>query len=401
MSLKQVPDSNVKKPEYSEDQALNPLDVHVVILNNYVRKHHVVAFQALAQRVRQLTVLLSVPMEPDRDWDAQWEDLDVRVQKNWMFTTKWKHSSGFKEANFIHIPIDTNSQLKKLNPDIVFSYEMGMRTLFSSWYRRFHRDVPLVMVGNMSDHIESERGLLRRTMRKLIRSGVDYFTYNGPSCKRYFERLSIPAAKQFHVPYCVDPDSIFTGERTESTRSVRRLLYCGAMSERKGILQFTETLRRWCNENSSQQVELAIAGSGELQTKIAENASANLEIEFLGNCDTAALRDAYQFSDICVFPSLADEWGLVPIEAMASGVPVLGSIHAQSIEAVVVDDTNGWSFDPTEADSMMKALKRAMSCSNKTLFEMGITARKSVEHISSETTAEKFCEVITTVLPDQ
>lgn len=69
----------------AEDHGDSCLDVHVVILNNYLRKHHVASYRALAKRVRKLTVLLSVPMESDRAWDADWEDLDVHVQRNWMF----------------------------------------------------------------------------------------------------------------------------------------------------------------------------------------------------------------------------------------------------------------------------------------------------------------------------
>ncbi len=375
------------------------LDVHAVVLNNYVRAHHVVALQSLAKRVRQLTVLLSVPMEPDRQWQARWEDLDVRLQKNWMFTTNWKHSSGFKEPNFIHIPIDTNSQLKSLKPDIVFSYEMGMRTLLSSWYRQFHRDVPLVMVGNMSEYIEKERGVFRRSFRRLLRRRVDYFTYNGPSCKRYLEGLSIPEQRLFHVPYCIDPDSVFTGKRNVPADQPRRLLYCGALSARKGVLEFAQTLQQWCVRNPSQEVEFSIAGTGELRTKIAECETTNLNIIFLGNCGTPELQAAYQATDICVFPTLADEWGLVPIEAMASGVPVLGSIHAQSVEAEVTEGVSGWVFTPTDAESVMSSIERAMACSPTMLLQMGEAAKQAVEHVSGATSAEKFCDVITTVLP--
>ncbi|MFT5303285.1 MAG: hypothetical protein ACI814_004104 [Mariniblastus sp.] len=68
----------------AEDHGDSCLDVHVVILNNYLRKHHVASYRALAKRVRKLTVLHSVPMESDRAWDADWKDLDVHVQRNWM-----------------------------------------------------------------------------------------------------------------------------------------------------------------------------------------------------------------------------------------------------------------------------------------------------------------------------
>ena len=381
----------------------NRLDAHVVILINYVRKHHVVAFQAVAKRVRKLTVLVSVPMEPDRSWDAQWEDLDVRVQKNWMLTANWKHSTGFQEPNFIHIPIDTGSQLKSLKPDIVFSYEMGFRTLLSSWYRRFHRNVPLVMVGNMSEHIERERGLMRRSLRRLIRRGIDYYTYNGPSCKRYLKSLSIGEDRLFHIPYCIDPDVVFCGDRTEVVESreiPRRLLYCGSLSQRKGILQFAECLNRWSKRHPNRRVELSIAGSGPLQQAIADCISPNLSIKFLGHCDSETLRAQYGSTDICVFPTLADEWGLVPIEALASGVPVLGSVFAQSVETVVEEGRNGWVFEPTCSDSMENAIDRAMNCLPGQLVEMGKKGKATVAHITGAVTAEKFCHVIKTVLPD-
>lgn len=399
----------------SLDQATKPLqeagsvgehpviDAHVVLLNNYVRPHHVVSYRELAKRVRKLTVLLSVAMEADRDWEAEWQDLDVRVQKNWTWTTSWRNAKGFNEPNYIHFPVDTFSQLRDLKPDIVFSYEMGMRTLLSSCYRRFHPRVPLVMVGNMADHIETDRGILRRSFRWLIKRSVDYFTYNGPSCRTYLKRLSIPDDRLFHVPYCIDPDAVYRGQRKLGNEegAPRRLLYVGAISQRKGIVPFVEALKRWCQANSNQQAILTIAGSGEQQSAVRAVASENLTIEYLGNCDCAGLREAYGQTDICVFPTLADEWGLVPIEAMASGVPVLGSVLAQSVETEVQDGANGWVFDPTKSGSTDNAIARAMNSTAEQLNTMGRHAQSSVEHISASATAEKFVNVIENVLPNE
>lgn len=380
------------------------LDAHVVILNNYVRRHHVASYSELAKRVRKLTVLLSTPMEPDRDWEAQWDGLDVRVQKNVMFRASWKHSTGFKEANFIHIPIDTQKQLKALNPDIVFSYEMGMRTLFSSWYRR-KTGVPLVMVGNMSEFIERERGLIRNSLRKIICRGVDHFTYNGPSCKRYLMSLGIPSSQLYHLPYCINEEVVFRGHREYPQEGLKRLLYCGAISSRKGILEFTRALQSWCSENfdgnpSRPRIELSIAGTGGLRDEVGQLATGRLKINFLGNLGAAELRDAYGSNDICVFPTFADEWGLVPIEAMASGMPVIGSQLAQSVEANIRSGENGWSFDPTESSSMIKAIDSALMTSPDRLLEMGQIARRSVQHISASATADCFKQIIESVAPD-
>ncbi len=379
----------------SLDSSGEVLDLHVVILINYLRVHHVLALREFSRKVRKLTILLSVPMEPDRDWDAQWEGLDVRVQRNFMWTTNWRHSSGFSEANFIHFPIDTLWRLKKLKPDVILSYEMGARTMLSTIYRKSKRKVRLIMVGNMSEHIESERGILRRIWRKLLCRGVDFFTYNGPSCKRYLRSLGVAEARLFHYSYCINDATVFRGEPA-TTSSLNqplesaKLLYCGSISPRKGIIQFSDALSQWCAKHPNQKVELMIAGSGELQADVADRASDNLRVTFLGNCNVDQLRETYGVADICVFPTLADEWGLVPIEAMASGVPVLGSIYAQSVETCCVDSQNSWTFDPTDEQDIVGAIDRALSCTEARIREMGEAARKTVAHISAETSATQL-----------
>ena len=130
---------------------------HVVILNNYLRKHHVFVYRELQKHVGKLTILVSTPMEANREFEPEWEGLNVEVQKNWTYNGNWKHK-GFQEDVYVHFPVDTASQLKRLKPTIVLSYELGLRTLLSSWFRLFNRNVPLVMVGNMSEYIERERG---------------------------------------------------------------------------------------------------------------------------------------------------------------------------------------------------------------------------------------------------
>ena len=259
---------------------------HVVVLVNYLRRHHVVAYKALAKKVKRLTILLSTPMEPDRSWAADWDELDVRVQLNWTWTSRWRHSSGFEEPNFIHIPIDTTMRLRDLKPDIVFSYELGMRTLLCSRYCRRHPNVPLVMVGNMSDHIEQERGFSRRMIRKLLRSRIDYCTYNGPSCKRYLASLGFDEHRMFHLPYCFDVDKAYAGEKQFSHDGILRLVYCGAISQRKGILQFSKIVRQWSDKNLDRKIELTVCGSGPLRDAVAACQSNRFTIKFPGELDS-------------------------------------------------------------------------------------------------------------------
>lgn len=371
-------------------------DVHVCILINYLRRHHVLAFKAIEKRVGRLTILTSTAMEGDRNWTPQWDGLDVQVQKN--FTLTLNRSSGFAEKNFVHLPYDTVGQLRRLRPDIVFSYEMGMRTLLSYCYKKTKPAVPLVLVGNMSRMLEVNRRYLRKTMRRYLASRVDYFTYNGPSCKEYLDDLGIAPGRQFFFPYCYDPSKVYSGEQSFSSDGVRRLLYCGNLTERKGILPFVEILAEFCRERPTERFRLEIAGYGPLSSTIEKLARENLQINLLGECGTDELIRCYRDSDFVVFPSHGDEWGLVPIEAWASGVPVIGSRLAQSVTTHCKNGENGWIIDPFERESIYYALGEASAMDSVRWSQMSLASRESVAGVSADVSADSFCRACESVL---
>jgi hypothetical protein len=70
-------------------------------------------------------------------------------------------------------------------------------------------------------------------------------------------------------------------------------LYCGAISERKSILQFTKCLRQWCSTHQDCRIEFAIAGDGPLAKKVTEMTADNLTLKLLGNLDVVELKTAY------------------------------------------------------------------------------------------------------------
>ena len=367
-------------------------DQHVVILINYMRRHHVLAFKEFAKHVGKLTILVSTPMEGDRQWEPQWDGLNVIVQRN--STVTLNRSSGFKEKNYIHVPWDTVFQLRKLNPDIVLSYEMGMRTLFCSGFRLLNRNVPLVMVGNMSDSLETRRGFVRQVLRKVIKSSVDYCTYNGPSCKRYLQNIGLPAEKLLYVPYCFDVDKTHQGEKTFSPAGVQKLLYCGTLNERKGVLPFTKLLGEYCKEFMDREISLTIAGDGPYFKQIQALNYRNLEIDLIGSRETDQLAGLYAEADACVFPTLGDEWGLVPIEAWASGLPVLGSQYAQSVESNCQNGQNGWVYDVDDRNDTFRALREMLETSPEQLQAMSINSRNSIDAFRPTVSANQFCEVL-------
>jgi len=385
-----APLQDVARPESSPHSNLN-----VVVLTNFLRKLHVDVLEQVQRRVGKLTVLLSTPMEPDRNWDPAWGDLDVVVQKNWTIVRKWKHSSGFAEDNFIHLPYDTLTQLRRLKPDVVVSFELGFRTLLASHFTRRSR-LPLIAIGNMSEAIERERGWGRRQLRKLLVPRVDCFTFNGPSCRRYLESLGINDQRLAHFPYFYDQDKVFQGERSFSNNGPQRLLFSGNLTRRKGIGPLVNALSSWASRHPQRKLELRVCGAGPEVGHFQKELPANLVVDLWGACSGEQLATSYGWADICLFPSLADEWGLVPIEAFASGCPVLGSLAAQSMEVYGKEGWNGWFYETSDPQGLEEALDRALAVKTEDLFEMSGRCRETVQGITADFCATQFLAAIET-----
>lgn len=367
-------------------------NAHVVILNNYLRKHHVVVYRELQKHVGKLTILLSTTIEANRQFEPEWEGLNVEVQRNWTYNGIWQHK-GFSECTYIHFPVDTAAQLKRLQPDVVMSYELGLRTLLSSWFRAFNRDVPLIMVGNMSEHIERDRGFFRKALRSVLKRTVDYATYNGPSCKRYLSSIGFEEDRMMHAPYCYNDASAWQGDKTFDDDGPLKIIMVGFVNQRKGVVKMAKLLQEFSTK-LTRKIQLVVCGTGPDEEKVSKFGTSTFEVLLKGNCSPKELRDEYRKAQICLYPSLGDEWGLVPIEAMASGIPVLGSRLAQSVEAVIEHGRNGWVVD-TENDQLTRdMLWNAIQTPPEKLSKMSVSAREAVSHISAQACAQAFLRVI-------
>jgi glycosyltransferase involved in cell wall biosynthesis len=102
----------------------------------------------------------------------------------------------------------------------------------------------------------------------------------------------------------------------------------------------------------------------------------------------------YAQAGIFVFPTMADEWGVVVNEALASGLPVLGSVYSQAVEEMIHDGVNGWKFRPDDEADILRALSAAFSLTGDEVDSMRPRCRKSIEAITPEATAATLAHAI-------
>ncbi|GAB5402531.1 MAG: hypothetical protein Aurels2KO_07620 [Aureliella sp.] len=361
----------------------------VVVLTHYLPPYMASVLKHVRRNVPNLSVLLSIDQEPNRQFGNTWSGLDVKVQKSLMLRRPWKHKAGFKEELYVHFPYDTFSQLRRADPSIVFSYELGFRSLVSAAYCRLYRR-KLALCVCVSEHTEQGRGAARSMLRRWLIRQADAITFNGPSCRRYLTRFPGSEGKLFHFPYATSDECVYTGPVARADEPNTKLLCIGQLTHRKGVMELLESLCEYCSQRSEKSLEITLVGSGPLQQSLAElSLPPNLSLRLTGHLDYEAMNEEMGRAGVLVFPTKADEWGLVVNEAMQAGLPVLGSIYAQAATTLIREGENGWLYDPHERKQLFAKLDQINSLTAPALLAVRSAAKETVSTITSATSAEK------------
>lgn len=385
----------------SELAAPTRLSLRVALLTNIIPPYLLPVFTHLSQRLRSFRIFLSVPMESDRAWPAQWGGLDVTLQKSFRRVVRQRHPQGFTAQVEQHFPYDTLPLLMADRPDVVISTQLGFRTIQSALYRAMRKRSRLVIWVDASEHTEKRVGRLQTSLRRILLRRADAILAVGQSGRRYVEKLEIPNARVVEIPFVTDLTAFQSCPLARDAKAEHRLIYVGQLIERKGLIPFVRDLASWARAHSGRNCECWFVGDGPLRGVLEKTERPrNLVLKFLGSVPYAALPNLYSQAGVCVLPTLADTWALVVNEALAAGTPILGSFYSQAVEQLVRDGENGWTYYPDRPGEFRCALDRVFSISGRELARMRQAARASVEHLTPEFAVERLLEVIELAQPD-
>jgi glycosyltransferase involved in cell wall biosynthesis len=202
-------------------------------------------------------------------------------------------------------------------------------------------------------------------------SGVERFFCISAAQRDTLVRAGMPAerlaVKHNFVP---DPDDRRAGDG-------EHLLYLGRLAEAKGVRLL---MAAWDELAASGGVgvPLVIAGTGPLEPEVTAWAAGRDDVRYVGLYDTAECQKAIARSVAVVAPSTwLEAFGLVVVEAMAAGVPVVAAGHGAFVE-LVEDGVTGLLHRPGEPASLASCLRR-ITAEPDLGREMGQAARLRYE----------------------
>jgi glycosyltransferase involved in cell wall biosynthesis len=138
-------------------------------------------------------------------------------------------------------------------------------------------------------------------------------------------------------------------------------------------------------------LRLVVAGEGRARRALEPLAGDGIEL--LGAVSDGELADLYHRCRALVFPG-EEDFGIVPVEAMASGTPVIARRVGGVVDSVV-DGVTGVLYD-AEADEVA-ALGRAMKTFEPERFDGG-TIRRHAETFSAPSFRRRFAAAVATAL---
>ncbi|MEM9245210.1 MAG: glycosyltransferase [Cyanobacteria bacterium P01_F01_bin.153] len=140
---------------------------------------------------------------------------------------------------------------------------------------------------------------------------------------------------------------------TEGNPDSPLLLYVGRLSAEKEIDRICPVLEAIPN------ARLALVGDGPYREGL-EEIYKDTPTYFAGYMRGVELATAYASADAFIFPSRTETLGLVLLEAMAAGCPVVAA-RAGGIPDIVTDGENGFMFDPADEDGAIKATQALLA----------------------------------------
>lgn len=360
--------------------------MRVALLTNFIPPYRRSLYQAIAAQAGELRVFVSTPMENGRPWIPNWSGLDVVVQRTLTVNRTWGNAD-FRERYQMHFPYDTLLQLRRWSPDVIIAGEMGARSAQALLYGSLTR-TPVVLWATVSDRLETARAPALHAFRRRMLRRAGAVIVNGEGGARYIKQLGVGEDRVLRVPYTTDMTALF---QIPFAASELQLLYIGSISERKGVHRFLDGAAAFARTHPSRMIKLILVGDGPMRPSLQQRSMPdNVSLQWIGGVAYEDLPTWFAKGSVVVFPTLGDEWGVVVNEALAAGLPVLGSTYSQAVEELIRDGQNGWLFAPDSQTDIAAALERVYDTTPGVLARMREQARATARQLEPHAAAQKI-----------
>lgn len=304
--------------------------------------------------------------------------------------------------NFTYASPKIVNYLLKFKPDVIFASSFSIWTLLALLFKFVGGWQVVITYDGSSPTYDYRNSPFRLFFRRLMTRHTDGFITNSQAGKAYLiEVLGATTDRVFAQPYEVpDPEAMQVSSSNEYNIPKYRkpiFLFIGQLIHRKGLHYLIEACALLKAQGISDYTLLVI-GTGSEQQEFQElSQSHGLEgsIEWIGQVSYEHLSTYFINSDVFVFPTLEDTWGMVVLEAMSFGKTVLCSKWAGTSE-MITESENGYIFDPYQPQTLSSLMLKFLKNPDLSI-QMGKKSRQIIAPHTPKAVAKFLTEVVRSI----
>lgn len=196
---------------------------------------------------------------------------------------------------------------------------------------------------------------------------TQHFIVPSQFVKKSLEFSGVKHDNIYICPYGVDLNKFDIKKYEKKTdKDKLKCIYIGNVTQMKGIYYLLESIKQF----DKDKVDLKIVGAVNNRNGIFDEYKDRCD--FIGQVTHDKVKEYLRDSDIMIFPSLGDSFGLVVLEAMSCGVPVICSFNAGASD-IIVNYKNGFTVEDSSIEAIVEKIQWFME--NRDNIElMGINA---------------------------
>jgi glycosyltransferase involved in cell wall biosynthesis len=335
----------------------------VGVLTNIPSPYQVELFDAITRRGRiDLRVWYCAERDTRRSWERPQPVHAHRIGAGWHIKTRRDHW---------YLDPRPARELVRWRPDLAVFFVYSMPVVQLGMWAATVAGLPWVYWGEAV--ASGGNGLLERTGRNLAlfpvrRWAIGFFAVGRKGVEN-FRRLLRADRPVLNIPYFSDLARFARASRGYERPAGTTFLYVGSFIHRKGVDILGQAFSDLVSTVPSARLVLAGDGDAGLFDRELSPAAA-ARVVHRGFVPWSHLPELYREGDFLVMPSRYDGWGLVIPEAMASGLPVIGSIDAGATLDLVREGLTGWRVRSGNARDLAAAMRGAAALREDRVLEM-------------------------------
>ncbi len=200
------------------------------------------------------------------------------------------------------------------------------------------------------------------TERKALRKLAGLSANSNATAETVSKAYDIPSEKIKTIYLGLDLDCVPIDDQLEKERFHRPImLLVGGNVQRKGLPVILKTIPELLKEIPG--LTLQVIGKNQnigRMKKLAGKLGVMDSVEFIGWIPPEKMKTYYRKASVFVMPSLMEGFGLVFLEAMAQGLPVIGGNVGGTLE-LIKDGENGILVSPRNSQALKKAIQKEIN----------------------------------------